>query len=49
MYSKSELSSKAHIELITIAEEMGISKAKRLDAQELIYKILDHQAANPDK
>ncbi len=48
MYNKSELTAKAHIELIDIAERMGISKAKRLDAQELVYKILDYQAANPD-
>ena len=47
MYSKSELTAKAHIELIEMAKEMGISKATRMDAQELIYKILDHQAANP--
>ncbi len=49
MYSKSELTAKAHIELIDIAKEMGISKATRLDAQELVYKILDHQANHPDK
>ncbi len=48
MYSKSELTSKAHIELIGIAEEMGIAKAKRLEAQELVYKILDHQASHPE-
>ncbi len=48
MYSKSELTAKAQIELIDIAKEMGIAKATRLDAQELIYKILDHQATNPD-
>ena len=48
MYSKTELETKAHIELIGIAEQMGVSRAKRLEAQELIYKILDHQAANPD-
>ncbi len=47
MYSKSELTAKAHIELIDIAEKMGIAKAKRLDAQDLVYKILDHQASNP--
>ncbi len=47
MYNKSELTAKAHIELMEIAEKMGIAKAKRLDAQDLIYKILDHQAANP--
>ena len=49
MYSKSELTSKAHIELIEIAKGMGIAKATRLDAQELVYKILDHQASNPEK
>lgn len=49
MYSKSELAAKAQIELIEIAKGMGIAKATRLDAQELIYKILDHQASNPDK
>ena len=48
MYSKSELTAKAHIELMDIAEKMGIAKAKRLDAQELVYRILDHQAAHPD-
>jgi transcription termination factor Rho len=47
MYSKSELTAKAHIELIEMAKEMGIPKATRMDAQELIYKILDHQAENP--
>ena len=49
MYSKSELTAKAHIELIDIAEKMGIAKAKRLDAQDLVYKILDHQASNPQQ
>ncbi len=48
MFSKSELTAKAHIELIEMAKEMGISKATRMDAQELVYKILDHQASNPD-
>ena len=49
MYSKSELTAKAHIELIEMAKELGIPKATRMDAQELVYKILDHQAENPDK
>ena len=49
MFSKSELTAKAHIELIEMAKEMGISKATRMDAQELVYKILDYQASNPDK
>lgn len=47
MYSKTELTAKAHIELIEIAKGMGIAKATRLDAQELVYKILDYQASNP--
>lgn len=47
MYSKTELSAKAHIELINIAKELGIPHASRTDASELIYKILDFQAANP--
>ena len=47
MYSKSDLTAKAQIELIEIAKGMGIAKATRLDAQELIYKILDYQASNP--
>ena len=48
MYSKSELTAKAHIELMDIADKMGIAKAKRMDAQELVYKILDHQASHPE-
>ena len=48
MYSKTELTAKAHIELIGIAEGMGIARAKRLDAQELVYKILDYQASHPE-
>ena len=47
MFSKTELENKAHIELIDIAKEMGINKASRLEQQDLIYRILDHQAANP--
>ena len=47
MFSKSELESKAQIDLINIAKQMGISRATHLDPQELIYRILDHQAANP--
>ena len=47
MFSKSELEAKAQIELIDIAKQMGISRATHLNSQELIYRILDHQAANP--
>ncbi|MBQ9417207.1 MAG: transcription termination factor Rho [Bacteroidales bacterium] len=49
MYSKTELEAKAHVELMTIAEQMGIPRAKRLEAQDLVYRILDHQAANPQQ
>lgn len=47
MYNISELSSKAHIELIEIAKELGISRPTRRDPQELIYSILDAQAKTP--
>ena len=47
MYNITELSAKAQIELIDIAKELGISRASRLEPKELIYKILDAQAANP--
>jgi len=48
MYSKSELTEKAQIELIEIAKDLGISRANRMEPQELIYKILDTQAATAD-
>ena len=49
MYSKTELEAKAQIDLIGIAEQLGISKlrAMTLNPQDLIYRILDRQAANP--
>lgn len=47
MYNISDLSSKAHIELIEIAKELGVSRPTRRDPQELIYSILDAQAKNP--
>lgn len=47
MYSINELAAKAHIELISIAKTMGIARAQHYNAQELIYKILDKQAASP--
>lgn len=47
MYNKNELSEKAHIELVEIAKELGISRAIKLTKQELVYKILDHQASTP--
>ena len=47
MYNKTELSAKAHIELIEIAKKLGVSRASRMEAQDLIYKILDIQAKTP--
>jgi len=50
MYSKTELEAKAQIDLIGIAEQLGISKlrAMTLNPQDLIYRILDRQAATPE-
>jgi transcription termination factor Rho len=36
-------------ELKDLAEELGLKNYKRLNKQELIYKILDHQAAQTDE
>ena len=49
MYSKTELEAKAQIDLIGIAEQLGISrlKAVNLDTRDLIYRILDRQASAP--
>ena len=48
MFNKSELENKAHIELIDIAKQMGINRASHLEQQDLIYRILDYQASNPE-
>lgn len=47
MYSKSDLESMAHIDLINLAKELKMSRPDRLDKSDLVYKILDHQASNP--
>ncbi len=47
MYDIVELSSKLETELRQIAKELEIGKTDKLSKQELIYQILDHQAANP--
>ncbi|MBP7850315.1 MAG: transcription termination factor Rho [Lentimicrobiaceae bacterium] len=47
MYDIIELNSKKVAELKEIAEELKIPKFDKLLKQDLIYKILDHQAANP--
>lgn len=47
MYDIVELSSKLVTELRQIAKDLEIGKTDKLSKQELIYQILDHQAANP--
>lgn len=47
MYNKSQLETKSIEELKSIAQELKISKINKLNEQELIYKIIDFQAANP--
>jgi len=46
MYTIDDLNVRLLSELKEIAEGLGIN-AKKLGKQELVYKILDHQAANP--
>lgn len=49
MYNKSQLDTKSLEDLKAIAQELNIPKLNKLNEQELIYKILDFQAANPSK
>ncbi len=49
MFSKTELSAKSLAELMEIAKTLKIPHIKKSNEQELVYKILDHQAANPSK
>ncbi|MFO8129668.1 MAG: transcription termination factor Rho [Bacteroidales bacterium] len=49
MYDIIELNSKLVSELKEIAKELRIPKYDKLLKQDLIYKILDHQALNPPK
>lgn len=49
MYIKSELDAKSLDELKSIAKELKIPKISKLKEQELVYTILDFQAANPAK
>ena len=46
MYTIDDLNVRLLSELKELAEGLGIN-AKKLGKQELVYKILDHQAANP--
>ncbi len=47
MYDKSELEGKLLQELRDIAKQFNIRKSETLKKQELVYQILDQQAANP--
>lgn len=49
MYDIIELNEKLVNELRDIAKELNIDKYDSLKKQDLIYKILDHQALNPSK
>src|SRR5690554_2759982 len=48
MYDIIELNSKKVTELRDIAKALKVSKTESLKKQELIYKILDEQAINPE-
>ncbi len=49
MHSINSLNEKILSELIEIADGLKIPKASKLPKQDLIYKILDHQALNPSQ
>ncbi|MCO6498958.1 MAG: transcription termination factor Rho [Vicingus serpentipes] len=49
MYDIIELNKKLVNELRDIANEIGIKKTEKLKKEDLVYQILDHQAANPPK
>jgi len=49
MYDIISLDSKDLSEIREIAKSMNIQKVDKLEKQELIYKILDHQALNPSQ
>ena len=48
MFEISKLKEKKLSDLQQIAEELNISKFKTLKKLDLVYKILDHQASNPE-
>ncbi len=48
MYDINQLKAMKLPELKEVAEKANVPKFKTLKKQELVYKILDHQAANPD-
>jgi len=47
MYDKSELEGKLLNDLRDIAKQFNIRKSETMKKQDLVYMILDHQAANP--
>ena len=47
MYTLNELKDRLLSELKEIAEQLNVGNFKRLSKQDLIYKILDHQAVQP--
>jgi transcription termination factor Rho len=49
MYTIQDLNVRLLSELKEIAEELGLENYKKLPKKELIYKILDFQASNPDE
>ena len=49
MYTIEELNIRLLSELKEIAEELGVDNYKKLNKQELVYKILDQQAVTPEK
>ena len=49
MFEISQLKEKKLSELQDIAKELKMTKFKSLKKLDLVYKILDHQAANPQK
>jgi len=49
MYDIIELNSKLVADLRQIGKDLNIPKSEKLLKQDLIYKILDHQALNPSK
>ena len=48
MYNIEELNIRLISELREIAEQIGVKNFKKFSKEELVYKILDEQAVNPD-
>jgi transcription termination factor Rho len=49
MYTIEELNVRLLSELKEVAEDLGVENYKKLNKQELVYKILDQQAVTPEK